>query len=123
MGRRDDDGVDPIREDMGGPAAGQLAVDHAGVRQAPADDDRVRIQQVDHGPEGTGQAVEPAVDGIDGKVARTVAAGAKAIIGGERPSGAGYFYPPTVLLDVPTDSAVANAAVGGTATRTGAMPG
>jgi succinate-semialdehyde dehydrogenase/glutarate-semialdehyde dehydrogenase len=30
--------------------------------------------------------------------------GAKRVIGGERPDGQGYFYPPTVLSDVPADS-------------------
>nr|WP_037959392.1 NAD-dependent succinate-semialdehyde dehydrogenase [Streptomyces violens] len=32
--------------------------------------------------------------------------GAKALIGGEAPDGAGYFYPPTVLTDVRPDSAL-----------------
>jgi succinate-semialdehyde dehydrogenase/glutarate-semialdehyde dehydrogenase len=48
-----------------------------------------------------------AVDGITDKVERTVAAGARVVIGGERPSGAGFFYPPTVLAEVPRDSAAA----------------
>ena len=48
-----------------------------------------------------------AVDGIADKVDRSVAAGARALIGGERPDGRGFFYPATVLADVPRDSAVA----------------
>ena len=48
-----------------------------------------------------------AVDGIADKVARTVAAGAKTVLGGERPDGPGFFYPATVLADVPKDSAAA----------------
>jgi succinate-semialdehyde dehydrogenase/glutarate-semialdehyde dehydrogenase len=48
-----------------------------------------------------------AVEGIDDKVSRSIAAGARALIGGTRPDGPGYFYPATVLIDVPRDSAVA----------------
>jgi len=35
-----------------------------------------------------------------------VDAGATVLTGGERPSGAGYFYPPTVLTEVPTSARV-----------------
>ena len=48
-----------------------------------------------------------AVDGIDDKVSQSVAAGARTVLGGDRPDGAGFFYPATVLTDVPRDSAVA----------------
>ena len=48
-----------------------------------------------------------AVDGIADKVDRSVAAGASVVLGGARPDGAGFFYPATVLADVPRDSAVA----------------
>jgi succinate-semialdehyde dehydrogenase/glutarate-semialdehyde dehydrogenase len=48
-----------------------------------------------------------AVDGIADKVTRSVEAGAKAVLGGDRPDGAGFFYPPTVLTNVPRESAVA----------------
>jgi succinate-semialdehyde dehydrogenase/glutarate-semialdehyde dehydrogenase len=48
-----------------------------------------------------------AVEGIDDKVQRSVAAGASVVLGGDRPSGEGFFYPATVLGDVPRDSAVA----------------
>ena len=37
-------------------------------------------------------------------VADAVQKGAKVRTGGEVPSGAGYFYPPTVLADVPTSA-------------------
>jgi succinate-semialdehyde dehydrogenase/glutarate-semialdehyde dehydrogenase len=50
---------------------------------------------------------ERAVDGIADKVDRSVAAGARAVVGGERLDGKGFFYPATVLTDVPRDSAVA----------------
>jgi succinate-semialdehyde dehydrogenase/glutarate-semialdehyde dehydrogenase len=48
-----------------------------------------------------------AVEGIDDKVQRSVAAGASVVLGGGRASGEGFFYPATVLGDVPRDSAVA----------------
>ena len=48
-----------------------------------------------------------AVEGIDDKVQRSVAAGASVVLGGDRPSGDGFFYPATVLGDVPRDAAVA----------------
>ena len=46
-------------------------------------------------------------DGIADKVDRTVAAGARAVIGGTAPSGPGFFYPATVLTGIPRDSAAA----------------
>jgi succinate-semialdehyde dehydrogenase/glutarate-semialdehyde dehydrogenase len=54
-----------------------------------------------------------AVDGIADKVERTVAAGAQVVLGGSRPSGEGFFYPATVLSDVPRDSAAATEEVFG----------
>ena len=48
-----------------------------------------------------------AVEGIADKVDRSVAAGASVVIGGTRPSGPGFFYPPTVLADVPREAPVA----------------
>jgi succinate-semialdehyde dehydrogenase / glutarate-semialdehyde dehydrogenase len=47
------------------------------------------------------------VEGLDAQVTATVAAGARALTGGKRLSGAGNFYPPTVLVDVPEDSPAA----------------
>jgi succinate-semialdehyde dehydrogenase/glutarate-semialdehyde dehydrogenase len=47
------------------------------------------------------------------QVRRTVAAGARVLCGGEVPSGQGHFYPPTVLADVPLDSAAAREEVFG----------
>jgi len=54
-----------------------------------------------------------AVDGIADKVERSVAAGARAVLGGERREGRGFFYPPTVLVEVPRDCAVATEEVFG----------
>ena len=50
---------------------------------------------------------EKAVDGIATKVSDSVAAGARAVLGGERSDGPGFFYPATVLADVPRDAPVA----------------
>jgi succinate-semialdehyde dehydrogenase/glutarate-semialdehyde dehydrogenase len=47
-----------------------------------------------------------AVDGIADKVDRSIAAGARALIGGRPIEGPGFFYPATVLVDVPSNSAV-----------------
>jgi succinate-semialdehyde dehydrogenase/glutarate-semialdehyde dehydrogenase len=47
------------------------------------------------------------VEAIADKVARSVAAGARAVLGGQPSGGAGFFYPATVLTDVPRESAVA----------------
>ena len=45
-----------------------------------------------------------AVKGIADKVDRTVAAGARVVVGGVVPDGPGFFYPPAVLADVPAGS-------------------
>ena len=42
-----------------------------------------------------------------------VAGGAKALTGGETPDGAGYFYPPTVLVDVAADAEIARTEIFG----------
>jgi succinate-semialdehyde dehydrogenase/glutarate-semialdehyde dehydrogenase len=54
-----------------------------------------------------------AVDGIADKVDRTVAAGAQAVLGGQRVDRPGFFYPATVLAGVPRDSAAATEEVFG----------
>ena len=41
------------------------------------------------------------------QVADAVAAGGRVLTGGKAPGGPGYFYPPTVLVDVPHDAPVA----------------
>lgn len=48
-----------------------------------------------------------AVDKIDTLVADAVARGARVLTGGKRPDGAGFFYPPTVLVDVPPTASMA----------------
>jgi len=41
---------------------------------------------------------------LHAQVQRAIAAGARCVLGGVLPTGPGYYYPATVLLDVPVDS-------------------
>lgn len=43
---------------------------------------------------------------VEQKVARAVAEGARVVLGGKAPEGKGYFYPPTLLLDVRQEMAI-----------------
>ncbi len=43
-------------------------------------------------------------DKVEALVKDALAKGAKALTGGERPEGTGYFYPPTVLTGVPLEA-------------------
>jgi succinate-semialdehyde dehydrogenase/glutarate-semialdehyde dehydrogenase len=52
-------------------------------------------------------------DGVADQVARSLAAGARVLTGGRVPEGPGFFYPPTVLVDVPTDAPAAREEVFG----------
>jgi succinate-semialdehyde dehydrogenase/glutarate-semialdehyde dehydrogenase len=49
---------------------------------------------------------EKAVESVSRLVTDAVQEGATVVTGGEAPDGPGYFYPPTVLLDVPADAAI-----------------
>ena len=49
---------------------------------------------------------EKAVESVSQLVTDAVHDGAKILVGGKAPDGDGYFYEPTVLLDVPPDSAI-----------------
>lgn len=49
---------------------------------------------------------EKAVEGVSQLVTDAVHDGARVVTGGRAPDGPGYFYPPTVLLDVPADSEI-----------------
>jgi succinate-semialdehyde dehydrogenase/glutarate-semialdehyde dehydrogenase len=56
-----------------------------------------------------GVAVGPLVNAdtrnkVDALVQDAVSKGARLLTGGERPGGPGYFYPPTVMVDVPIDA-------------------
>jgi succinate-semialdehyde dehydrogenase/glutarate-semialdehyde dehydrogenase len=49
-------------------------------------------------------ATEQILQGVDDQVQKTIAAGAKLLTGGNRIHGPGFFYEPTVLVDVPKGS-------------------
>jgi succinate-semialdehyde dehydrogenase/glutarate-semialdehyde dehydrogenase len=49
---------------------------------------------------------EDTVGKVDELVSAAVSAGARALTGGSRPGGPGYYYPPTVLADVDPASAI-----------------
>ncbi|MGB0101729.1 MAG: NAD-dependent succinate-semialdehyde dehydrogenase [Nocardioides sp.] len=49
---------------------------------------------------------ESAVESVSRLVTDAVDDGARVVTGGSAPDGPGYFYPPTVLLDVPLDAAI-----------------
>ena len=49
-------------------------------------------------------ATERILQRVDDQVQKTIAAGAKLLTGGNRIHGPGFFYEPTVLVDVPKDS-------------------
>ena len=61
-------------------------------------------EQTECGPMITRQAV----DKIDRLVKDAVARGARVLCGGALPDDAGYFYPPTVLADAPSDALMAH---------------
>ncbi len=50
---------------------------------------------------------EAAREELEDQVKRLVDAGGKVLIGGKRPQGAGAYYPPTIVADVPRDAAIA----------------
>jgi succinate-semialdehyde dehydrogenase/glutarate-semialdehyde dehydrogenase len=49
---------------------------------------------------------EDSVSKVDELVTAAVAEGATAVTGGARPDGVGWYYPPTVLTDVPPSSSI-----------------
>ena len=49
-------------------------------------------------------ATEHILQGVNDQVQKTIAAGAKLLTGGNRIQSRGFFYEPTVLVDVPKDS-------------------
>jgi succinate-semialdehyde dehydrogenase / glutarate-semialdehyde dehydrogenase len=56
--------------------------------------------KIDVGPLANADAVRD----LHADVQKTVQAGAKVLTGGSPSSGPGYFYPPTVLTNIPKDS-------------------
>jgi succinate-semialdehyde dehydrogenase/glutarate-semialdehyde dehydrogenase len=49
---------------------------------------------------------EKAVESVSHLVTDAIRDGATVVTGGQAPDGPGYFYPPTVLLDVPAESSI-----------------
>lgn len=83
-------------------------------RMGPGDEDGVTL-----GP----LVEERAVEAVHGAVAASVAAGATLACGGERPDRPGWFYPPTLLVDVAPDMPVAAEEVFGPAVGVEAVSG
>jgi len=52
-------------------------------------------------------AQKQSVDDLDKLVQQALKIGARMLVGGKRGTGAGFFYEPTILVDVPVDSPVA----------------
>ncbi len=68
-----------------------------------------RFADLSVGPGAEGHDVGPliaasAVDKVDELVADATDRGAQVVVGGSRPGGKGYFYPPTVLAGTPADA-------------------
>jgi succinate-semialdehyde dehydrogenase / glutarate-semialdehyde dehydrogenase len=74
--------------------------------------ERMGALKVGPGPDpatGCGPMItQAAVDKIDRLVADAVRRGAKVLLGGKKIAGKGFYYPPTVLVDVPRDAAMAH---------------
>jgi succinate-semialdehyde dehydrogenase/glutarate-semialdehyde dehydrogenase len=75
----------------------RLAEAMTGMRMGPGADPGVQL-----GPLVNAEAV----DKVDSLVAGAVSAGARTITGGTRPDGPGFYYPPTVLADVPSSAEI-----------------
>ena len=87
-----------VQESVAPEFASRLAAAMGALRVGAGTDEQTQL-----GP----MVSESAVAGIAEKVDESVAAGAVALLGGSRLDRPGYFYPATVLTDVPRTSAVA----------------
>ena len=87
-----------VQESVASEFASRLAAAMGALRVGAGTDEQTQL-----GP----MVSESAVAGIAEKVEESVAAGAVALLGGSRLDRPGYFYPATVLTDVPRTSAVA----------------
>jgi succinate-semialdehyde dehydrogenase/glutarate-semialdehyde dehydrogenase len=87
-----------VQESVADEFASRLAARMGALRVGPGTDEDTQL-----GPMVSAKQVE----GIADKVDRSVAAGARTVLGGERGDGPGFFYPATVLTDVPRESPVA----------------
>ncbi len=57
-------------------------------------------EDVDLGP----LATKGGLEAVERQVRESVARGARLLVGGQRPEGKGFFYPPTVLAQIPEDA-------------------
>jgi succinate-semialdehyde dehydrogenase / glutarate-semialdehyde dehydrogenase len=87
-----------VQSSVAGDFAARMAERMGALVMGPGTDENTQL-----GPMVNAHAVE----GIDDKVSRSVDAGASVVLGGSRPDGDGFFYPATVLGDVPRDAPVA----------------
>ena len=87
-----------VQESVAAEFASRLAARMGALRMGPG-----THEQTELGPMVSARAV----DGIADKVERSIGVGARAVLGGQRPDGPGFFYPATVLADVPREAAVA----------------
>ena len=83
----------PVAEEF----ATRLAERMAALRVGPGTDPDTQV-----GP----LVNEDTVDKVDGLVRGALESGARAVTGGSRPDGPGFYYPPTVLSDVRPDAGI-----------------
>ncbi|GAB3198619.1 NAD-dependent succinate-semialdehyde dehydrogenase [Nocardioides hungaricus] len=76
--------------------------DKLGKRMGGLTVGRGQTEGVDVGP----LIDESAVESVGQLVTDAIHGGARVVTGGTAPEGPGYFYPPTVLLDVPVDAEI-----------------
>ena len=86
-----------VHADVAEPFAARLAAEMAALRTGSGLDPAVQL-----GPLVNAESRRKVADLVD----RTLALGATALTGATVPAGAGYFYPPTVLIDVPPEAPV-----------------
>ncbi len=93
-----------VTESVAEEFASRMAAAMGALRVGPGTDEQTQL-----GPMISAKAVA----GIADKVDRSVSAGAQPVLGAKPMHGNGFFYPATVLTDVPRDSAVATEEVFG----------
>ncbi|MEH1128890.1 NAD-dependent succinate-semialdehyde dehydrogenase [Micromonospora sp. CPCC 206061] len=93
-----------VQDSVADEFAARLAAAMAALRVGPGTDERTQL-----GPMVNARAA----DRIASTVERTVAAGARTLTGGTRADGPGFFYPATVLTDVPRDAPAATTEIFG----------
>lgn len=86
-----------VQEGIAPAFAARLATAMGGLTMGPGASEGVQL-----GPLVNAEAV----DKVDSLVSETVSLGARALVGGSRPDGPGFYYPATVLADVPSSAPV-----------------